>query len=64
VNQIWLKTWESIMQRRTVLKGISVVAAGSAPLLNVMETLAAAEVSSSDSTDASGLSTLALPLPY
>jgi predicted aldo/keto reductase-like oxidoreductase len=51
------------MQRRTVLKGISVVAAGSAPLMNVIETLAAAEISGSDLTDASALSKLTLQQP-
>ncbi len=51
------------MQRRTVLKGISVIAAESATLLDVIETLAAAENSGSDSTDASVLSTGALQRP-
>jgi predicted aldo/keto reductase-like oxidoreductase len=51
------------MERRTVLKGISVVAAGSAPLLDMFEAWAAGEVSGSDTTDASALSTLALQRP-
>jgi predicted aldo/keto reductase-like oxidoreductase len=38
------------MERRTVLKGISVAAAGSGPLLGFIETLAAAEVTSPEPT--------------
>jgi len=51
------------MERRTVLKGISVVAAGSGPLLGFIETLAAAGISGSEISDAATISQIALKRP-
>ncbi|HEY2826071.1 MAG TPA: aldo/keto reductase, partial [Pirellulales bacterium] len=52
------------MERRTVLKGITVVAAGSSPLMSAIETLAAADLArSATAEDASALSQIAQHRP-